>query len=153
MTQTPSNDNTSTNNTNNSDTAPEAAKPQPYEILGGEAGVKRLVDLFYDAMESLPEAQEIRAMHDDMPRAREKLYLFLSGWLGGPPLYWQKHGHPRLRMRHMPFAIDEKAAAQWMFCMAYALDAFQETNPLDETFVRNLLAAFAHTAQHMRNQP
>ena len=85
-----------------------------YDVLGGEEGVRRLADTFYDRMETLEEAAEIRAMHpDDLSESRQKFFDFLSGWLGGPPLYMQRRGHPMLRRRHFPFPIDASASAQW----------------------------------------
>ena len=80
----------------------------PFERIGGEEGVRALVDRFYDLMDTLPEAAGIRAMHPrDLRMSREKLYLFLVGWLGGPPLYVERFGHPRLRARHLPFPIGD----------------------------------------------
>ena len=82
-----------------------------YERLGGEATVRRLVDRFYQLMDQLAEADDIRKLHaDDLTEASGKLFMFLSGWLGGPQLYLEKYGHPRLRQRHMPFNIGEKNA-------------------------------------------
>jgi hemoglobin len=101
-------------------------------------------------MDSLPEARKIRDLHAKSLRAsREKLFLFLSGWLGGPDLYVQKYGHPRLRMRHMPFAIGREERDQWMLCMRRALDDMQ----LDAGLRNHLEQAFWRTADHMRNQP
>src|SRR5215204_3170834 len=77
-----------------------------YEMLGGETGLRSLVNRFYDLMDSSPEAEKIRAFHaKSLNQSREKLFMFLSGWSGGPQLYIERFGHPRLRMRHMPFAI------------------------------------------------
>ncbi len=121
----------------------------PYEQLGGEAGVKALVDHFYDYMDSLPEARGIRALHArDLRGSRRKLFMFLSGWLGGPPLYEQQYGHPRLRARHLPFAIGESERDQWLLCMARALNDMDLPPDLRE----QLRQAFARTADHMRNQ-
>jgi hemoglobin len=93
----------------------------PYEELGGDARVRELVNAFYDVIEE--ESPVIRAM---LPRntstSREKLYEYLSGWLGGPPLYEAKRGHPRLRMRHLPFPIDADGAREWMRCFRKAMD-------------------------------
>ena len=76
----------------------------PYDLLGGDATVRRLVDRFYDLMDSVPEHYVIRKLHPaDLAGSREKLYLFLSGWLGGPQLYAEKFGHPMLRARHLPY--------------------------------------------------
>jgi len=123
--------------------------PTPYEALGGETGVRRLVDRFYDLMDSLPEAREIRALHARSLRAsREKLFLFLSGWLGGPQLYVERFGHPMLRRRHLPFPIGERERNQWLLCMSKALDDLQL-----EAGLRGWLEdAFFRTADHMRNQ-
>lgn len=121
----------------------------PYELLGGEARVRELVDRFYDYMDSLPEAQEIRAMHAKSLRAsREKLFLFLSGWLGGPDLYVQKYGHPMLRRRHLPFPIGKAERDQWLLCMHKALLDMQ----LDEGLHNYLEQSFWRTADHMRNK-
>src|SRR5690606_21749253 len=95
----------------------------PYALLGGDAGIRSLVDRFYDLMESAPEAANIRGLHAKSLRAsREKLYLFLSGWTGGPQLYVERFGHPRLRMRHFPFAIASRERDEWLWCMDRALD-------------------------------
>ncbi|MCA9713155.1 MAG: group II truncated hemoglobin, partial [Myxococcales bacterium] len=95
----------------------------PYEQLGGDDAVRRLVDAFYDHMDQDPEYALIRDLHPPtLAGSREKLYLFLSGWLGGPPLYIQRHGHPRLRARHLPFSIGARERDQWLACMTRALD-------------------------------
>ena len=78
----------------------------PYDQIGGDAAVRQLVDRFYDLMDSAAEARNVRALHaTSLKASREKLYMFMTGWLGGPQLYVEKHGHPRLRQRHFPFAI------------------------------------------------
>ena len=120
-----------------------------YERIGGEDGVRRLVKRVYELMDSLPEAAGIRALHKDLPEAEQKLFMFLSGWMGGPPLYTEQFGHPRLRMRHMPFAISESERDQWMACMSRALD---ET-VADEALRNELKDAFTKIADFMRNQP
>ncbi|MBX3250392.1 MAG: group II truncated hemoglobin [Myxococcales bacterium] len=122
----------------------------PYEQIGGERGVRALVDRFYDLMDSLPEASVVRGMHaKSLKSSREKLFWFLSGWLGGPQLYVERFGHPRLRMRHLPFSVDTAAAEQWMLCMRRAL---VET-VADEALRAFLEARFEQLALHMRNQP
>ncbi len=122
----------------------------PYELLGGAAGVRALVDRFYDLMDSLPEAWEIRRLHaEDLSGARDKLFKFLSGWLGGPPLYVQEYGHPMLRRRHLPFPIGQRERDQWLLCMGQALDELGVTGPLRD----HLDQAFFRTADHMRNRP
>lgn len=123
--------------------------PNPYKLLGGETRVRELVDRFYDYMDELPEAAGIRAMHAKSLRAsREKLFLFLSGWLGGPSLYIEKYGHPRLRARHLPFPIGDSERDQWMLCMKRALADMQ----LDEKLRAQLEQSFLNNANHMRNQ-
>ncbi len=120
-----------------------------YVELGGEAGVRALVDAFYDEMDRDPTVAPLRAMHPaDLSESREKLFWFLSGWLGGPPLYIERKGHPRLRARHLPFAIDANAAAQWMRCMRVALSS----SSLSAGTRERLDAALAQLADHMRNQ-
>ncbi|WP_328589881.1 globin domain-containing protein [Derxia lacustris] len=93
-----------------------------YARLGGAAGIQALVDRFYAVMDELPEAYGIRKMHPDLPRANESLFKFLSGWFGGPPLFEQERGHPRLRARHFPFRIGPAERDQWMLCMRTALE-------------------------------
>jgi hemoglobin len=122
----------------------------PYELIGGEAGVRALVDRFYDYMDTEAAARPVREMHAKSLRAsREKLFLFLSGWLGGPDLYVQKYGHPMLRRRHLPFAIGSQERDQWMHCMRKALNDM----PVDDALKQRLEQAFMATADHMRNQP
>jgi hemoglobin len=125
------------------------APATPYDQLGGEGAVRRLVDRFYDLMDSAPEAAEIRRLHAaSLRQSREKLYLFLSGWLGGPPLYVERYGHPMLRARHLPFPIGERERDQWMWCMRRAL---ADTPMVDE--LRTFLdQRFTAIADHMRNQ-
>ena len=120
-----------------------------YDAIGGDATVRRLVDRFYERMDTLPEAATIRAMHPpDLASSNEKLYFFLSGWLGGPQLYVERHGHPRLRARHFPFAVDEPARDAWMRCMDLALD---EVVPEPE-FREALRGALGRLATHMINR-
>lgn len=122
----------------------------PYELLGGEAAVRELVDRFYDYMDSETEAAGVRQLHARSLRAsREKLFLFLSGWLGGPDLYVQKYGHPMLRRRHLPFAIGVRERDEWMYCMRKALNDM----PIEQALREKLERAFMATADHMRNQP
>ena len=94
----------------------------PYQLLGGESGVRRLSDAFYDCMDSLPEAADIRRMHGaDLAAIREKLYEYLSGWLGGPHLYAAKYGSMCMTAPHRPYAIGPKERDQWLLCMDKAL--------------------------------
>ncbi len=121
-----------------------------YERLGGETGLRHLVQCFYRHMDTLSEARPIRAMHaPDLSSAQDKLFMFLSGWTGGPQLYMEKFGHPRLRMRHLPFAIDEAARDQWMLCMKKALEEVVDDASLRE----ELMHALYGVADFMRNQP
>ena len=121
----------------------------PYERLGGAEKVRELVNRFYDLMDRLPEAATIRALHpDDLRDSREKLYLFLSGWLGGPPLYVQKYGPPRLRARHLPFPIGITERDQWLQCMNQAMQQMS----LDRALTLQLQQSFQQTADFMRNE-
>jgi len=120
-----------------------------YERLGGEKMVRELVDRFYDLMDSRTDTVELRKIHaPDLADARNKLFMFLSGWLGGPSLYIEKYGHPRLRQRHMPFAIGELERDQWMLCINQAMQDIE----VEETLQKELYAAFYKTADFMRNQ-
>jgi hemoglobin len=121
----------------------------PYEILGGDPKVRELVDRFYDLMELEPAYTRLRAVHgSSLESAREKLYLFLSGWLGGPPLYTDRFGHPMLRARHLPFAIGEVERDQWMACMTQAM----EETDVPQGLRAHLVGAFYKTADWMRNR-
>jgi hemoglobin len=120
----------------------------PYEGLGGADALRRLVDRFYDLMDELPETYGLRQLHPaDLTGSRQSLFEFLSGWFGGPSLYIEKKGHPRLRMRHMPFAIGPGERDQWMLCMRTALDE-QVSN---EALHQGVLNAFVQMADHMVN--
>lgn len=94
-----------------------------YELIGGEAGVKSLVTRFYDLMETAPAGAAARAIHPaDMSESRIKLFEYLSGWLGGPPLFTEKRGAPMLRARHMPFKVGPDEARSWLWCFETALN-------------------------------
>lgn len=128
----------------------DSPTPTPYELLGGDAGIRRLVDRFYDLMDSSPEAVNVRALHaTSLKSSREKLYLFMSGWTGGPQLYVEKYGHPRMRMRHFPFAIGTRERDEWLWCMDRALDEHGMPDDL-KSYLRLRLHQLA---DHMRNQP
>lgn len=121
----------------------------PYELIGGEAGVHALVERFYDLMDTAPEAAEVRALHaKSLKVSREKLFQFLSGWLGGPQLYVERYGHPMLRARHLPFAIAERERDQWLWCMERAIAEHPMPDDLKD-FLRQRLRPLA---DHMRNQ-
>ncbi|MEK6593296.1 MAG: group II truncated hemoglobin [Pseudomonadota bacterium] len=122
----------------------------PYEQLGGDAVVRRLVDGFYDLMDTVPEYYGIRKLHpENLAGSRDKLYMFLSGWLGGPGLYAEKFGHPMLRARHLPFAIGIAERDAWLACMLQAM----EDSGVEEKLRKNLLKTFYGTADWMRNRP
>ena len=119
-----------------------------YQLLGGEPAVRRLVDRFYQLMNELPQARAIRALHPaDLGESRQRLYEFLSGWLGGPPLYAERFGPPRLRRAHLGFPIDDAARDAWMDCMTLALSE-QVANP---ELRRQLFDSFRKTADFLRN--
>lgn len=113
----------------------------PYQLLGGEDGVRRLCDAFYDCMEQLPEAADIRRMHgEDLSAIRQKLFEFLSGWLGGPHLYAQKYGSICMTGPHRPYAIGPKERDQWLLCMDRALERIGASNELKAMLERPLQA-------------
>lgn len=121
-----------------------------YEQLGGKETIEKLVERFYHYMDTLPEVKDIRDQHaPDLTEARDKLVMFLTGWSGGPQIYIEKFGHPRLRMRHMPFKIGEKERDQWLYCMFKALEDVVPSEQLKS----DLKKSFAHIADFMRNQP
>ena len=137
----------------NSGTAdvPSSAVPAatPFEWIGGEAQVRALTDCFYDLMDLEPAYTELRAVHgSELEDARKKLFMFLCGWLGGPSYYTDAYGHPRLRARHMPFAIGIKERDQWVACMDQAMG---ETGVPEDLRVR-LKDSFMKTADWMRNK-
>ncbi|HEY4303707.1 MAG TPA: group II truncated hemoglobin [Gemmatimonadaceae bacterium] len=120
-----------------------------YESIGGDAAIRQLVDRFYDLMDASPEAATIRKLHAaSLKASREKLYMYLTGWTGGPQIYVEQYGHPRLRARHLPFHISSRERDEWLWCMDRALD--EQPMP-DEVraFLREKLHALA---DHMRNQ-
>lgn len=130
-----------------------SSKATFFELLGGEEQgmetLRHLVETFYDIMDSDPKAQPIRAMHPaDLTSAREKLFMFLTGWTGGPQLYIERYGHPMLRKRHLPFAVDESARDQWMYCMIKAMHQLK----MDETLMTKLAEQLYGVADFMRNQ-
>ena len=110
--------------------------------------MRALVSAFYDAMDREPAFAHIRSLHKpSLDDAREKLFEFLCGWLGGPPLFERKHGHPRLRARHMPFPIGEIERDQWLACMKSALEHRELAGD-----IRALLdQRVAHVANFLRN--
>lgn len=123
--------------------------PTMYERIGGEVKLRELVDRFYDLMSLEPDYAGILQMHPKpLDGSRDKLFLFLSGWMGGPNLYIEKFGHPRLRARHLPYAIGISERNQWLICMARAMLEVDIAEPLRE----QLLDSFYQTADWMRNR-
>jgi len=125
------------------------SKNTHYERIGGAEKVRALVQRFYHLMDELPESHGIRQMHPaSLQGSEDKLFMFLSGWMGGPQLYVEQYGHPRLRMRHINFSIGESERDQWMMCMNQAMDDVIE----DEALRTELSAALYKVADFMQNQ-
>ncbi len=132
------------------DSAAAPATATPYALIGGEPGVRRLVDRFYDLMDLEPAFAELRAIHPStLDGSRDKLYWFLCGWLGGPQHYVERFGHPRLRARHLPYPIGILERDQWMACMQQAM---AEHDTLPPALADRLVEAFFGTADFMRNK-
>jgi hemoglobin len=130
-------------------TIDESQQPSAFALIGGDVKVRELVDRFYDLMDLEPEFAGMRALHPaSLDGSRDKLYWFLSGWLGGPSLYIERFGHPRLRARHLPYAIAAGERDQWLRCMAWAM---QDVG-IAETLQQRLMQSFYQTADWMRNQ-
>lgn len=130
---------------------PETLQPEisHFQRIGGADKIRRLVQRFYQIMDELPEAYGIRKMHaEDLQGSEDKLFKFLNGWMGGPDLYVQEYGHPRLRQRHLPFQVDLSARDQWLMCMNLALAEVVE----DAKLRAELSDAFAKVGDHMRNR-
>lgn len=131
-------------------TEDEPQQPIPYDLIGGADKLRELVDRFYDLMDLEAEFAGIRAMHPTpLDSSRDKLFWFLSGWLGGPSLYIEQFGHPRLRARHLPFAIASDERDQWLRCMAWAM---QDVG-IEQSLQERLMQSFYQTADWMRNTP
>ena len=130
-------------------TQEQAAAQTPFDWIGGEEKVRALVERFYDLMDLESGYAALRASHGpDLASAREKLFMFLCGWLGGPQYYTEKHGHPRLRMRHLPFSIGIKERNQWVACMDQAMGEVG----IDPQLRERLYDSFLQTADWMRNR-
>lgn len=129
-------------------TSEQTSRPSLFALIGGETKLRELVDRFYDLMEFEPEFAGIRALHPPGTEgSRDKLFWFLCGWTGGPDLYIERYGHPRLRARHLPYAIASGERDQWMRCMAWAMQEVGVAESLQE----KLLLSFYQTADWMRN--
>ena len=128
--------------------AEESDGPTAFALIGGEPALHRLVERFYDLMDLEPAYRELRAAHGtDLASAREKLFWFLCGWMGGPNHYIERFGHPRLRARHLPFKIGILERDQWLACMDQSMG---ETG-VEETLRQRLQQSFFQTADWMRN--
>lgn len=128
---------------------PGSSRATFFELLGGVERVRELVEKFYDVMDTDPKAAGIRALHaQDLTEAREKLFMFLTGWTGGPQLYIERYGHPFLRKRHLPFAIGESERDQWMYCMIRAMHEIG----IEEPVLTKLAEQLWGVADFMRNR-
>ena len=126
-----------------------ASTVTPFDMIGGEPAVHALVERFYDLMDLEPQYAAVRATHGStLDDARQKLFWFLCGWLGGPDHYIERFGHPRLRMRHLPFAIGIRERDEWVLCMDQAM---RETG-VDDALRQRLNQSFFQTADFMRNR-
>ncbi|MFT4118001.1 group II truncated hemoglobin [Bradyrhizobium sp.] len=126
-----------------------AAAISMFERIGGEPTIDRLVERFYERMDTLPEARIIRAMHaSDLGLIKDVLKRYLTEWTGGPKLYSVEKGHPRLRQRHIGFAIGDPERDAWLLCMRGAL---AET-VTDSAARQDLDRALSGLADWMRNR-
>lgn len=122
---------------------------KPYELIGGEEGVKRLAKEFYAVMSSRSGAKTIRDMHAaDTRQIEEKLYMFLSGWMGGPDLYFEQHGTVCLTKPHASYAIGSEERDQWIACMDQALENTGASEELKAMIKKPMFAI----ADMMRNK-
>lgn len=122
----------------------------PYCLIGGEKGTRALAERFYDIMQTEPEATALLNIHPQpMDSIRQRFFEYLSGWLGGPPLFEQEYGHPRLRARHLPYKVTPQMRDQWMYCMNKALEETVENKLLR----KGLSQSFEQLANHMVNRP
>lgn len=122
----------------------------PYELFGGEPAVRALCARFYELMDTLPEAAAVRAVHPpSLASAEQKLFEYLTGWLGGPPLYTDKYGHPRLRMRHFVAPIGRAEIEGWLLCFRQAWGELVPPSPMADAIMEKVEAL----AWHMGNQP
>ena len=119
-----------------------------YERIG-ETGVRAFTHRFYQLMDSLPEAAACRAIHPpSLANSEQKLYEYLTGWLGGPPLFTDKYGPPMLRRRHLHVPIAGPEIDGWLACFR---QAWAET--IDDAEVTALISPqIEKLAQHMRNR-
>ena len=131
------------------DAASRRPKATPYELIGGDAALRDMVERFYALMDTEPALAGIRRLHPaNLDGSVDKLYCFLSGWLGGPQRYTEKYGPPMLRARHLPFSIGRQERDQWMAGMSLAM----EQAGIEAGLRATLEAAFFRTADWMRNR-
>ena len=127
-------------------------RPSLYRKIGGRKKISKIVQRFYQIMQTDPMARECLATHptpDDLKIPAEKLIDFLCGWLGGPQTFVQKHGHPRMRMRHMKFAVTTNAREEWLYCMNKSL----EENKVDDEMRRSIMEALDGLSGVIQNRP
>lgn len=115
------------------------------ERIGGKEGVSQIVEGFYRRVETDPNLRPVYPA--DLEPGKAKLKLFFEQWLGGPPVYTNLYGHPRLRRRHFPFVIEEKHAGRWLRHMREAMAEVGMTQ--DELKV--IFESLGPLAQHMVN--
>lgn len=121
-----------------------------FRAAGGEDGLRRLVDRFYDLMETLPEARGVRALHPaDLETARDKLARFLCGWLSGPRRFQEKYGPISIPAAHAHLAIGIAERDAWLLCMRLAVDE----QPYRDAFKQYLVRELAKPAERVRNRP
>jgi hemoglobin len=131
------------------DTSAETPERTAFEWIGGEPVIRNMVDRFYDLMDLDPGYAELRAAHGStLDKARDHLFWFLCGWMGGPDYFVERFGHPRLRARHMPFKIGILERDQWLACMDQAMVEAE----LEDALRGRLRTSFFQTADWMRNQ-
>ncbi|RPA35805.1 group II truncated hemoglobin [Shewanella frigidimarina] len=127
----------------------DTAQSNAYDLIGSDKVIRAIAHDFYQQMQTRPETQTLLTIHrSPMQESEQKLYEYLSGWLGGPQLYQQKHGHPALRARHMPFAIDESMRDQWLICMRAAI----QNNIKKPEHQQVIIQAISTLADNMRNR-
>jgi hemoglobin len=120
-----------------------------YSRLGGEVVLRQFVAQLYAFMDDAAEVAPVRKMHStDLSYAADRLFMFLSGMLGGPPLYMNAFGHPRLRRKHMSFAIGDEERDQWLLCAQHAADRLA----IEQTVRDELMAELTRMADHLRNK-
>ncbi|MBT9446124.1 MAG: group II truncated hemoglobin [Hyphomonadaceae bacterium] len=125
------------------------SEPTPYELLGGDDGVRRLATRFYEIMAGRPEAAAVRGMHDDdLAPITENLYGFLRGWTGGPRDWFERTDAPCIMSLHRRLPIGEAERDQWLDCMNRAIEETVASPDAREL----LQPAFTRIADAMRSR-